>query len=104
MAAFYNVTIEKLKRKYYTVAVFFKSQPDQVLKRKITMESEFRWKWNNYLATEMHHLTDKFCCLPLRDGQCVSCIFTCVFYKNVNTELIDCGEINASALIIHYIY
>jgi hypothetical protein len=68
------------------------------------MECDFRWKWNNYLATAIHHLIDKFCYLPLRDGQYVSCIFTCVLYKNINNKLIHCGECNASAFIIHCMY
>jgi len=34
----------------------------------------------------------------------VSCIFTPVLYKNINTELIHCGKFNASALIIHCMY
>jgi len=55
-----------MKNKILYSGSFFKSQPDQVLKRKITVESDFRWKWNNYLATAIHRVTDKFCCLPLR--------------------------------------
>jgi len=38
MAAVYNVTIEKFKKKILYSGSFFKSQPDQVLKHKITEE------------------------------------------------------------------
>jgi hypothetical protein len=56
-------------KNYCIVAVFiYKSQPDRVLEHKITVECEFRWRWNNYSATVVRHLTDKFCYLPLRDG------------------------------------
>jgi hypothetical protein len=66
MAAVRNVTVEKLKIRYCIVTVFIsKLQPDQVLKHKISVECEFRWRWNNYSATVIRHLTDKFCYLSL---------------------------------------
>jgi hypothetical protein len=38
----HNVPVEKVKREYYIVAVFIsKSQPDEVLKCKITVEYGF---------------------------------------------------------------
>jgi hypothetical protein len=50
---------KKLKIKYCIVAVFIsKSQPDQVLKHKISVECGFRCKWDNYSATAIRHLTD----------------------------------------------
>jgi len=51
------------------VAVFIsKSQSDQAINHIITMDCGFRWKWKSYSATVIHHLTDKFCYLPLRYG------------------------------------
>jgi hypothetical protein len=41
MAAVHNVTVEKLKSRYWREAVFIsETQPDQVSKHKITVECE----------------------------------------------------------------
>jgi hypothetical protein len=80
MAAARNVTVEKLRRKYYVVAVLVsKSQPNQALKHKISVECGFRLKWNNYSATALHHLKDKFCYLPRRNGH-TSAAYLLLFY------------------------